>query len=62
MNDEPKCWWCGDIADTREHRVKASQLWKMLASGERAQLSDQQILNAANPINRNKRPSRLVRI
>ncbi|MBC9944499.1 hypothetical protein ICL81_08260 [Leucobacter sp. cx-328] len=24
----PRCWWCGAIADSREHRVKASELRK----------------------------------
>lgn len=34
VDDEPKCWWCGDIADSREHRVKASQLRRMFRSAD----------------------------
>ena len=33
------CWWCGGVADSREHRVKASQLRKMFASANHLFLS-----------------------
>lgn len=23
---EPRCWWCGAVADSREHKFKASEL------------------------------------
>lgn len=31
---EQTCWWCGDVADSREHRVKASQLRKMFETAD----------------------------
>lgn len=31
---EPICWWCGAIADSREHRVKASQLRRMFKTAD----------------------------
>ena len=42
MNDdvsEPRCWWCGAVADSREHRVKASQLRKMFKTADHLVLS-----------------------
>ncbi|MCT2175692.1 hypothetical protein [Dietzia cinnamea] len=36
----PACWWCGQVADSREHRVKASQLKKMFRSSEFLVLDD----------------------
>ncbi|WP_433194013.1 hypothetical protein ACQP1G_35320 [Nocardia sp. CA-107356] len=30
----PRCWWCGGIADSREHRIKASQLKKMFTDSD----------------------------
>lgn len=36
---EPRCWWCGEVADSREHRVKASQLRKMFSTADHLMLS-----------------------
>lgn len=34
------CWWCGQAADSREHRVKASQLKRMFRTSEFLVLDD----------------------
>ncbi|MCX5042466.1 hypothetical protein OG921_04670 [Aldersonia sp. NBC_00410] len=36
---EPICWWCSAGADSREHRVKASQLRKMFETSDHLMLS-----------------------
>lgn len=46
---EPICWWCGAVADSREHRVKASQLRKMFETADHLMLSGKE----------GKRPTRL---
>ncbi|MFC9790865.1 hypothetical protein [Rhodococcus sp. NPDC127528] len=33
-SSHPLCWWCGGIADSREHRVKASELRKMFIDSD----------------------------
>jgi hypothetical protein len=29
-----KCWWCGDVADTREHKFKRTDLTRMWPQGD----------------------------
>lgn len=33
------CWWCGGVGDSRQHRVKASQLRKMFETADHLMLS-----------------------
>lgn len=34
LPEESYCWWCGAVANSREHRAKASQLRRMLRNAD----------------------------
>lgn len=40
--DEPLCWWCGNLADSREHRFKASQVKRMFRNSDHLWFADKE--------------------